>query len=80
MPYILKGTKDLMAYRRTLGNPCMRRDIAAATKIPIINFEGIGRDPVSFTAQYGEVEAQNLAAILGVQVSDVTTNGGQIQI
>lgn len=80
MPYILLGTKDLMAYRHTLGRPCMRKDMANAIGVPIINFEGIGRDKVSFTAKYGEAQAQALAAVLGVQVSDVTTNGGQILI
>lgn len=80
MPYILKGTKNLMDYWRSLGRPCERRSVAAALKTPIINFESKGREEASLTIQYGEIEAQNLAAALGVQVSDVTTNGGQILI
>lgn len=80
MPYILKGTKDLITYWRTLGRPCMKRDMAASIKSPRINFEADGRDPVSLSVTYGEVEAQNLAACLGVTVANVTTNGGQILI
>lgn len=80
MPYILKGTKDLIGYWKTLGRPCSKRDLANSIKSPIINFEAHGRDPVSLSLKYGEIEAQNLAAKLGVNVSDVTTNGGQIQI
>lgn len=80
MPYILNGTKDLLTYWNTLGRPCEQRALSqaiGATKLP---FTGSGRDKVSYTVQYGEVQAQNLAAALGVAVSDVTTNGGQIQI
>lgn len=80
MPYILQGTKDLLRYRHTLGRPCNIHDMAAAIGVPRINFEGGGRDKVSFTAKYGEKQAQALAALLGVLVSDVTTNGGQILI
>ena len=77
MPYILQGTRDLIEYRHTLGRPCSIRQMADATKIPIINFMGAGKDRRSFSAQYGEVEAQNLAALLGVAVNDVTDNAGQ---
>lgn len=78
--YILQGTKNLIAYWHTLGKPCDRDALASATKIPKINFISSGRDSASENFQYGETEAQNLAMVLGVQVSDVTTNGGQIQI
>lgn len=80
MAYILNGTKTLINYWETLGRPCDRRDLASAIKTPKINFTGTGRDTQSFKLQYGEKEAQNLAFVLGVQVSDVTTNGGQILI
>lgn len=80
MPYVLQGTVDLLRYRNTLGRPCSRRDMASAIGVPIINFEGPGRDRVSFNARYGQKEAEALAALLGVLVSDVTTNGGQILI
>lgn len=80
MPYILQGTKDLLNYRHTLGRPCPRHAMAAAIGVPAINFEGTGRDRVSFNAKYGEKEAQALAALLGVNVSDVSTNGGQVLI
>ena len=80
MPYILQGTEDLISYWNTLGRPCPKVRLAQAIKTPKINMEGTGKDRVSFSARYGEVEAQNLAAALGVDVSDVTTNAGQILI
>lgn len=80
MPYILNGTVDLLAYRNTLGRPCSIDRMANAIKAPRIAFQGAGRTRRSFTARYGEVEAANLAAALGVDIADVTTNGGQILI
>ena len=80
MPYILNGTKTLLAYRNTLGRPCSRDQMANAIMAPRILFTGEGRDAQSLTLQYGESEAQSLAAALGVNVSDVTDNGGQILI
>lgn len=80
MPYILQGTKDLVDYWKTLGRPCARRRLAEAVKASLINFEADGKGRVSFNHRYGEVEAQNLAAALGVTVANVTTNGGQILI
>lgn len=80
MSYILNGTVTLMNYYRSLGRPCSHQDMANAVKQPRINFIGNGRNEQSFKCQYGEAEAQNLAAVLGTTVANVTTNGGQIQI
>lgn len=80
MPYILKGTKNLVSYWNTLGRPCELMDLAAAVNMGVIHFQGAGRDSVSESVSYGEVQAQNLAKALGVTVANVTTNGGQIQI
>lgn len=80
MPYVLNGTRTLLNYWNTLGRPCEIKDLAATTGIPRINFMGTGRDRVSETYKYGEVQAQALAGLLGVSVSDVTDNGGQILI
>lgn len=80
MPYILIGTRLLLDYRRQLGRPCSRDQMANAIKTPCINLQGSGRDQSSKTIQYGEVEAQSLAACLGVTVQNVTDNGGQILI
>ena len=70
----------MLDYWNTLGRPCDLNALASATKINKINFVAGGRDEKSETFKYGEVEAQNLAAALGVAVADVTTNGGQILI
>lgn len=80
MPYVINGTRTLIGYWRTLGRPCDRDKLSSAIKSPKIYFTGEGRDTQSLKLNYGEVEAQNLAAALGVAVSDVTTNGGQILI
>jgi len=80
MPYILNGTRTLIDYWNTLGRPCRKERLSESIKSPKINFQGVGRDIRSLSLQYGEVEAQNLAGALGVNVSDVTTNGGQILI
>mgnify|MGYP003394234234 CR=1 FL=1 len=80
MPYIIKGTKGILSYWNTLGRPCDIRDISAATKIPMINFLGVGRDGVSFTAQFGEVEAQAVAGVMGTTVSNLLLSGDVIQI
>ena len=80
MPYVLQGTKDLISYWNTLGRPCERGDLAEAVKAPRQPFIGAGRDKKSLTVAYGEKEAQTLAAKLGVTVSDVTDNAGQILI
>ena len=80
MPYILQGTRDLLTYWNTLGRPCGREAMAAAIKTPKANLMAAGKDRVSFSTQYGEVEAQNIASVLGVEVSDVTDNAGQVLI
>ena len=80
MAYILQGTEDLISYWNTLGRPCPLEDMASATRIPKVNLMGAGRDRQSFSARYGESQAQALAAKLGVDVSDVTDNGGQVLI
>jgi len=80
MPYILQGTMTLLSYWNTLGRPCDLQTLANATKINKINFVAGGRDARSETFKYGEVEAQNLASVLGVTVANVTTNGGQVLI
>lgn len=80
MPYILQGTKDLLTYWNTLGRPCGLDVLSAAAKIRKIDLMGVGRDRVSFSAQYGIVEAESIAGALGVAVQDVTDNAGQILI
>lgn len=80
MPYIMQGTVDLLSYWNTRGRPCEIGVMAAAMKAPRAALMGSGRDRISFSAQYGEVEAQDLAAALGVAVQDVTDNAGQILI
>ena len=80
MPYILQGTRGLLRYRNTLGRPCSVHQLAAASRIPLTALTGEGRDRVSFSARYGEREAQAIAALLGVEVSDVTDNADQILI
>ena len=80
MPYILQGTKDLISYWNTLGRPCERGVLAEAVKASRQPFIGAGRDRAGFSHRYGEKEAQSLAAKLGVTVSDVTDNGGQVLI
>lgn len=77
MAYILRGTRTLLDYWKTLGRPCNKRELAYAIKSTMINFESSGRDKVSLTLKYGEKEAQNLATLLGTSVANVTTNGGQ---
>ena len=77
---MLRGTRNLISYAKTLGvnlNTARPR-IAAALRIPLINFEADGRDGGSFVSRrYSEAEAQALAGILGETVANVTTNGGQ---
>ena len=52
--------------------------MAAAIRVPIIVFAGGGRDGSTYvSAKYPEEKAQALAALLGVTVGNVTTNGGQ---
>ena len=80
MPYILQGTIDLLNYRHTLGRPCSIEQMSQATRILAIHFRNNGKTRVAFSAQYGEREAQALAALLGVAVSDVSENGGQVLI
>lgn len=77
--YILRGTKSLVNYRNTLNVPVTNEQMAAAImNLTVIDFAGGGRDGTSFISSvYGEAEAQALAGLLGVNVSDVTTNGGQ---
>lgn len=80
MPYVLNGTRTLINYWHILGKPCRKEQIAEAVKVPKILFQGTGRDTQSLVIQYGQKEAENLAAALGVTVSDVTDNGGQVLI
>lgn len=80
MPYVLQGTRDLVAYWNTLGRPAPIARIASAIRISRHHLTAPGRDRVSFNHRYGEPEAQSLAALLGVTVQDVTDNAGQILI
>lgn len=78
--YVLRGTKKLVLYMRTLGidTHTGRQKAAAAVGLPIILFTGPGRDGSSYVSpKYNEAKAQALAGILGVSVGNVTTNGGQ---
>lgn len=76
--YVLRGTKKILQYRRTLNVPVTREQIAAALNLPVGPFAGEGRDGSSYiTPKYNEARAQALAVLLGVSVANVTTNGGQ---
>lgn len=78
--YVLRGTKNLVSYMRTLGvdTHTGRIKVASTLRMPVIYLTGPGRDGSSFMSRrYTEAEAQSLAAILGVSVANVTTNGGQ---
>ena len=80
MPYILNGTKALIQYWEILGRPCELKDMANAIKAPEIAFMGVGRDRESAKFTYGEVEAQNLAAVMGTTVNNISLTGDQILI
>lgn len=80
MPYVLQGTKRLIEYWNILGRPCSIRELSTATGIPKINFMGAGKDKQSFTARYGEVQAQNLAVVLGTTVNNINLSGDQFLI
>lgn len=79
--YVLRGTRNLIRYMRTQGVDTnqARARCAAALNIPVILFrEPDGVDGGSYVSpRYAEHQAQALAAIMGVTVADVTTNGGQ---
>jgi hypothetical protein len=80
MPYVLQGTRKLLEYWNILGRPCDIRDLSVATGIPKINFMGAGKDKNSFTATYGEVQAQNLAVVMGTTVNNINLSGDQVLI
>lgn len=80
MAYILQGTKRLIEYWNILGRPCDINDLSVATGIPKINFMNGGKDKQSFSAQYGEVQAQNLASQMGTTVNNINLSGDQILI
>ena len=76
--YILRGTKSLVNYRNTLNVPITNERMASAVGVPVLNFAGGGRAGSSYVSdKYTEAQAQAIADLLGVVVSDVTTNGGQ---
>lgn len=76
--YVLRGTKRLLNYRRTLNVPVTNEQIAAALGLPVQHFMGDGQDGSSYVSpRYTEAKAQAVAVLLGVEPSDVTTNGGQ---
>lgn len=76
--YILRGTKRLLAYRRSLNVPVTREQLAASIMEDVMPFSGDGKDGSSYvSAKYSEARAQALAGLLGVTVANVTTNGGQ---
>ena len=67
-----------MQYRDSLNVPVTNEQMSSALNIPVIQFAGGGRDGTGFvSAKYPEQNAQGLAALLGVTVANVTTNGGQ---
>lgn len=80
MSYVLKGTKGLLNYWNILGRPCDIRDLSVSTGIPLINFMDGGRDKKSGTFQYGEVQAQNLAAAMGTTVNNINLTGDQVLV
>ena len=80
MSYILNGTKGLLNYWNILGRPCDIRDLSVSTGIPLINFMGEGRDRQSETFQYGEIQAQNLAAVMGTTVNNINLTGDQVLV
>lgn len=76
--YVLRGTKRILQYRRTLNVPVTREQIASAVGLPVQHFAGDGQDGSSYvSAKYNEAQAQALAGLLGTTVGNVTTNGGQ---
>ena len=76
--YILRGTKSLLNYRRTLNVPVTREQLAGALNLPVQHFMGDGQDGSSYVSpKYTEAQAQAVAGLLGVTVANVTTNGGQ---
>lgn len=76
--YVLRGTKKLLLYRRSLNVPVTREQLAGALKLPVGAFAGDGKDGTSYVSpRYDETKAQAVAALLGVSVANVTTNGGQ---
>lgn len=79
--YVLRGTKNLISYMRTLGidTHTARQRAAAAVNIPFLNFRipnGVD-GPSYISPKYTEAQAQALAGVLGTTVANVTTNGGQ---
>ena len=76
--YIMRGTRSLLRYKRTLASEVPNERLAATIGIPLIHMNGAGVDGPQFvSAKYKEAQAQALAALLGVSVANVTTNGGQ---
>lgn len=76
--YILRGSKTLLDYRNSLNIPVTREQIASSIGEDVLPFAGPGRAGSSWMSRrYTEAQAQALAALLGVSVANVTTNGGQ---
>ena len=75
--YVLRGTKRLLEYRRTLNVPVTREQMAAAIGEDVLPFAGEGVAGPWTSRRYNEAQGQALAVLLGVEPSDVTTNGGQ---
>lgn len=76
--YVLRGTKKLLQYRDSLNVKVTREQMASAIGEDVLHFAGNGQDGVSFVSpKYNQAEAEALAALLGVSVANVTTNGGQ---
>lgn len=76
--YVLRGTKKILQYARSLNVKVTREQMAAAIGEDVLHFAGEGQDGVSFVSpKYSEAEAQALAGLLGTTVGNVTTNGGQ---
>lgn len=75
---MIRGGKKLVDYRDSLNVPVSNERMAAAIGIPVIVLSGGGQKGSSYISpKYTEAKAQALAALLGVTVANVTTNGGQ---
>lgn len=75
--YVLRGTKSLLNYRRTLNVPITSERMAAAVGEDVLPFSGTGIAGPWTSRRYTQAQAEALAALLGVTVANVTTNGGQ---
>ena len=80
--YFVRGTKTLMSYFKTLGLDmnAARQRAAASINVPIIYFRSDGQDPATFSRKITNDQAEALAAVMGVSVANLVTNGGLVQL